>query len=62
MRKCDDCKNKCKTEITMKKHQNSNHPKQSKDHDEVKINSDKGKNDKFFCDQCDYSCSSKKSL
>jgi hypothetical protein len=62
MLKCKDCKYECKKETTMKKHQDSNHPKQTKDHKETQVNSDKGKKVKFFCDQCDFSCLSKKSL
>ena len=47
---------------TQTKHYNSTHQKQSKNHSEMKVNSDEGKRDKFFCDQYDFIAHQRKVL
>ena len=74
MFKCEKCSYRCRKEITLNKHMNTKHV--DKNSDIVTIQSEKTlkptkpadeyqkekENSKFFCDECDYGCTNKKSL
>jgi hypothetical protein len=74
MFKCEKCSYRCRKEITLNKHMNTKHV--DKNSDIVAIQSEKTlkptnpgddykkerENSKFFCDECGYGCTNKKSL